>query len=274
MTQFPTLSGFGPTRRTLHNYVCAISAVARVHAIPQPHWWHTSLKVTPSGLLSDNIPLPTGGILAIRLDFHLRRLIAWSNDGRQESFPIDGGLSGTEMGDGLIAAAERMGLYGEYERDRFESDEPGTYDADAAQRFFAALAGADRAFKKHRARLTGDVGPVQFWPHGFDLSTEWFGTRRESYTENGKEVNLPAQLNLGFYAGEDDDSTYFYSNPWPFETEQLLSAALPEGVSWHTAGWQGTLLPYVALRDDPRAEERLLAFAAAVFDIASPTLLA
>ncbi len=79
---------------------------------------------------------------------------------------------------------------------------------------------------------------------------------------------MPAQLNLGFYPGEDDDTSYFYSNPWPFEADKLLGRALPDGAVWHTEGWQGAMLPYTATKD----EEQLLAFAAAVFDIASPLL--
>ena len=75
-----------------------------------------------------------------------------------------------------------------------------------------------------------------------------------------------------FYPGEDDASSYFYSNPWPFDSDKLLNQALPEEASWHTKGWQGAMLPYAALRDDPRGEERVLAFAAAVYDIAAPLL--
>jgi hypothetical protein len=124
--------------------------------------------------------------------------------------------------------------------------------ADAAGRFFTALVKADRVLKKHRASLTGNTGPVQLWPHGFDLAMEWYGTRVERTEEGGQTKELPAQLNLGFYPGEDDDSSYFYSNPWPFDGDKLLGRALPEGASWHTEGWQGAMLPYAALRDDPR----------------------
>ena len=131
---------------------------------------------------------------------------------------------------------------------------------------------ADRVLKKHRANLTGNTGPVQLWPHGFDLAMEWFGTRVERTEEGGQTKELPAQLNLGFYPGEDDASSYFYSNPWPFDSDKLLNQALPEEASWHTKGWQGAMLPYAALRDDPRGEERVLAFAAAVYDIAAPLL--
>ncbi len=267
---FPTLDGFGPTRRTLQLYGRALSGLARVHGVAHPNWWHISLRVTPSGLQGDNIPLPGGGILAGRLDLLARQLVLWTSGGRQWALPLDGKMSGTAMGERLIAAAAEAGLHGDYDRARFASDEPGVYDAVATDRFFTALVKADRVLKKHRATLTGNTGPVQLWPHGFDLAMEWFGTRVERTEEGGAE--LPAQLNLGFYPGEDDASSYFYSNPWPFDSDKLLGHALPEGASWHTEGWQGAILPYTTLRNDPRAEERVLGFAAAVYDIAAPLL--
>ncbi len=63
------------------------------------------------------------------------------------------------------------------------------------------------------------------------------------------------------------------SNPWPFETEFLLDKPLPAQAHWHTEGWQGTMLPYAALVDEPNAEEHLLAYARAVYELARPTLL-
>ena len=57
---------------------------------------------------------------------------------------------------------------------------------------------------------------------------------------------------------------------------QDLQDPRPEGVPLDEAtepkGWQGAMLPYAALRDDPRGEERVLEFAAAVYDIAAPLL--
>ena len=269
---FPTLDGFGPTRQTLQLYSRALSGIARVHGVAHPNWWHISLRVTPSGLLSDNIPLPDGGILAGRIDLLRRQLVLWTSGGQEWALPLDGGLSGTQMGERLIAAVGEAGLHGDYDRRRFASDEPGAFDPDAAGRCFAALVKADRVFKKQRAQLTGNTSLVQFWPHGFDLSMEWFGTRVERLKENGQTKELPAQLNLGFYPGEDDASSYFYSSPWPFDADKLLERPLPDGATWHTQGWQGAMLPYAALRDDANAEERLLAFAKAVYDVAAPLL--
>lgn len=273
MTLFPSLESFGPTRQTLQRYARAISAIARVHALHHPNWWHISLKVTPSGLISDNIPTPSGGILAFRMDFHRHQIVAWNSSGWQKEYPMTSRTSGTAMGERLISAAVENGLHGEYQRERFESDEPGVYDATAATDFFHALVSADRVLKKHRARLTGDTSPVQLWSHGFDLSMEWFGTRLESYEENGETKLMPAQINFGFYPGQDDASTYFYSNPWPFEADHLLAQSLPAGASWHTNGWQGSILPYAAIKGEDEAEDRLLDYAKAVFDIASPRLM-
>jgi hypothetical protein len=268
LTQFPSLDGFGPTRRTLQLYARALSALARAHAPAHPNWWHISLKVTPTGLVTDNIPCGGGGILAGRMDFHRRCVILESSDGRSWSHAMVDGLSGSEMGARILASAAEAGLTGDVKRDRFARNEPGVYDAEVVDRFFIALVRADRAFKRHGARLGEKAGPVRLWPHGFDLSMEWFGSRVVRSEEGNRTLEQPAQLNLGFYPGEDDDSSYFYSNPWPFDADKLLGHPLPAGTLWHTDGWQGTMLPYSAVRD----EEQLLDYAAAVFEIASPLL--
>lgn len=272
MKPFPSLNDFGPTRQTLQLYARAISAVARVHGINHPKWWHISLKVTPSGLISDNIPTPSGGILAFRMDFQLDQIVAWNSSGRQMAYSMASGTSGTAMGEQLIAAAAENGLFGEYQHERFENDDLTGYDREIANRFFKALVSADRVLKKHRARLSGDTSPVQLWPHGFDLATEWFGTRMETYEEAGETRAIPAQINFGFYPGEDDATSYFYCNPWPFDADRLLNHALPAGAAWHTEGWQGTILPYTEVCDQENAEDRLLDYAKAVFDLAQPLL--
>ena len=41
----------------------AVGVVPRAHAIAHPKWWHVSLEVRPTGLVTDPIPLPGGGTL-------------------------------------------------------------------------------------------------------------------------------------------------------------------------------------------------------------------
>lgn len=271
---FPSLDGFEPTRQTLQLYSRVVSAVLRAHAQPHPRWWHISLKVVPDGLVTNDLPLPTGGLLALKMDLRYHQIVLADQGQVKRTFDMALGMPASAMGDAVLSAVAELGLTGPFARDKFESDEARDYDPVQAQRFQDVLVRVDRVFKQHRAGLPGEVGPVQFWSHGFDLSFEWFGSRTQSLEEHGQVQRIPAQLNLGFYPGDSGNSPYFYSNPWPFETEFLLGKPLPAQTRWHTEGWQGTMLPYAALVEDPGAEDRLLAYARAVYELVSPTLLA
>jgi hypothetical protein len=273
-TVFPSLAGFEPTRQTLQLYSRAVSAVPRAHGKFNPKWWHVSLKVQPDGLITDPVALPDGGALRLKLDLVTHQIILIANGERLAAFGMAEGTSSSAMGDRVLGEVAKLGLRGEYDRARFENHDRREYDPERVGEFLKALVEAERILKQHRATLPGESGPVQLWPHGFDLAFEWFGTRVEVYEENGERHESPAQLNLGFFPGGPETAPYFYSNPWPFEGDDLLGKALPEGASWHTEGWQGTILPYEALEADPGAEQRLLAYAGRVFELSAPTLTA
>jgi hypothetical protein len=258
------------TRATLHAYALGVAAIPRAHALPHPKWWHVSLRVRPDGLATENIGLPQGGSAYLRMDLHRHEVVLLNSEGVTQTFSMTEGLTGSGFGERLIAAAAELGLDGEYAREKFENTDPREYDPEAASAFFSVLAKIERLFERHRADLPGDTGPVQLWPHGFDLAFEWFGTRVEKYEENGEVTEYPSQLNLGFYAA--GPRPYFYSNPWPFEKDRLLDQPLPSGGEWFTEAWEGSILYYDQLQDDPEAADKLLAYAKAVFEIASPTL--
>ena len=274
MTFFPSLAGFEATRQTLHKYSNAIGVVPRAYGIAHPKWWHISLKVRPSGLTTDNVPLPDGGALSLRMDLQQHQIVLQVSNGDTAVFDMTAGLTGTQMGDTILTAVRDYGLTGPFVREKFESDDPRSYDPEMAGRYFTALINANTAFTRHQYAISGETGPVQLWPHGFDLACEWFGTRVETYEEHGEVQEYPSQINLGFYPGNESTAPYFYSNPWPFEADVLLKQPLPEGASWHTEGWEGSIFPYAALVNDDNALERLQTFAKAVYDVASPTLLA
>lgn len=274
MTIFPSLHGFEPTRKTLQLYSNALGVIARAHGIAHPKWWHLSLKVRPDGLATDNIPLPGGGVLGLRLDLRRHAIVLETSRGQQQTFSMAAGLTGTQMGEQIITAVSPLNLSADYARAKFEDSAPGSYDPALAERFFDILVEVDRIFKIHKARLKGETGPVQLWPHGFDLAFEWFGTRTVLHEEQGQMQAFPAQLNLGFYPGNEGVAPYFYSNPFPFEAESLLGKRLPAGARWHSEGWQGTLLPYAELVAAPDAEQRLLDYAQVVYDLTTPSLMA
>jgi hypothetical protein len=274
MTLFPTLDGFEPTRQTLHLYSKAIGVIPRAQGITHPKWWHISLKVTAVGLTTDNIPLPGGGILNLRLDLRRHEVVLETSRGENQTLSMKEGLTGTEMGERVMTAVAKWGLSNNFARAKFENNEPRVYDPTLAERYFVLLVEVDRIFKIHKASLSGESGPVQLWPHGFDLAFEWFGTRLVTQEEHGHVQKFPSQLNLGFFPGSEGVAPYFYSNPFPFAADVLLGKPLPAGARWHTEGWQGTILPYAELVNDPTAEQRLLHYAQTVYELASPTLTA
>lgn len=259
------------TRATLHAYALGVGAIPRAYAKAHPKWWHVSLKVTENGLATDPVPLSNGESLTLLMDLRRHQVEVSTSGGDRHTVSMQSGFTGTEFAERLIGIAATYGLDGDFHREKFENEDPREYDPAAAETFFAVLSRVADAFEHHRAGLDGEVSPVQLWPHGFDLAFEWFGTRVERYEEDGDVTEHPSQLNLGFYpAGRP----YFYSNPWPFEAERLLGEELPHGAEWHTEGWQGTILYYDRLEGDPDAEKKLLEYAAAVFEIVSPTLTA
>lgn len=256
-----------PTRATLHAYANVMGAVARTHATPHPKWWHISLEVRPTGLVTDPMPIPGGGTVWQRMDLNNHAVFIEASDGTIRSVPTDAGLTGSQFGAAVVDIMGELGFGGVYPTEKYSSDETRLYRASDAEAFHAALVNIDHNLRAHRAGLGDQAGPVQLWPHGFDIAFEWFGTKLVP-GEEGEETS--AQLNLGFYpAGR----AYFYSNPWPFEPG-LTGYDLPAPAAWHTNGWEGSILYYDELMRTPDPAQKLMEYAGAVFTAASPTLTA
>jgi len=267
--EFP--SDWEPTRATLHAYAHAVGAVPRAACIAHPKWWHISLKVRPEGLTTDPAPLPDGRSLSLTMDLKSHDVVIRVSSGDEQRISMAEGRTGTAMGDAIIAAASALGVAADYDRSTYVNDDPRTYDPQAASTFFDIVTLTSIVLEQRRAETAGDIGPVQLWPHGFDLAFEWFGTRTEVHDEHGERSELPSQINHGLYpAGEP----YFYCNPWPFDRSDLIGHELTDGAEWHTEGWEGTTLPYAVLAGDPEGPERLLAFHRRVFELAAPLLTA
>jgi hypothetical protein len=271
---FPPLAGEDPTVKTLHWYAKGIGVVTRAHIEQHPKWWHLGLEVESDGLVTRAIPMPNGdGSLSIKLDLIQHNVLLAPSDGDAQSFSLREGLTSTAFGDQLLAAVTELGFTGEYAREKFENVDAREYDPETASRYLDVWKHVDRIFKKHQATLKGETGPVQLWPHGFDIALEWFGTRKVENEKDGEVTSYPSQLNLGFSPGDESHpEPYFFSNPWPFEEEKLVDKTLPKGARWFTASWKGSIFPYAELVGNNDAEERLLAYAKAVYEICAPNL--
>lgn len=272
---FPSLTGWEPTRDTLKWYSRAAGVIPRTHAPSHPKWWHISLAVQPDGLVTERMTAPDGGEFWIKVDLNDHVLALVTSEGARREIDMRAGLTATELGDRLIDIVADLGLEGDYAREKFTNEDLRQYDPEMATRYRDTIVLADRTLKRHRSGLDGELGPVQLWPHGFDLAFEWFGTRMVEHEEDGEVEEIPAQVNFGFSPGEPNHpDPYFYANPWPFEESRLVHHPLPSGARWFTEGWEGTLLAYEDLVGDPNGVERLLAYYRAVFAVSRPTLTA
>lgn len=225
-----------------------------------------------SGAETDPIPHPSDPSTDFRLQLDLRAHAARieTSAGDSRSISLREGLSTTAFGERLLAEMEELGIAVEVDRQRFADDSPRSYDPEHAEAYRQALVSVNRVLLQHRRALPGETGPVQLWPHNFDLAFEWFGSRIVTQEEGGERKEYPAQLNFGFAPGDSSHpQPYFYSNPWPF-ADELTQHPLPNGARWHSEGWSGSLLPYRELVG-PSAD-RLLAYYRAVYELASPRL--
>ena len=63
----------------------------------------------------------------------------------------------TEFADQIISAVADMGLSGDYNRAKFQNDEPRAYTPEAAATFFDAVAAAAQVLRRHRAAVGGQA---------------------------------------------------------------------------------------------------------------------
>lgn len=276
MITFPKLENWESTRKTLHGYAHAVGVIPHAHAEAHPKWWHVSLSVESNGLMSKAYDLPGGGKSHILMNLNNHSVEVYKDGTVFKSLDMTQGLTGTQMGDALIAAAAELGLESdEYAREKFENDDPREYDKEKAEKLLQAVNGVVEVLGKHRGTIVEhDPGPVQLWPHNFDMSFEWFGTKQVPYEHEGKTTYYPSQLNCGFSLGDTGHpDPYFYSNPWPFAEEELTKQTLPHGAVWHLEGWQGTLLDYNAIAGDSGGSDKLFEYAQTVYTLTKPTLM-
>jgi hypothetical protein len=166
--------------------------------------------------------------------------------------------SSRDVMEAALAALEQIEVRPDFDASPFCGDETNPYDALAVERYWEALSQIDILLKQFRAGLRQETGPVQLWPHHFDLSMVWFSGRSvPGYTDPSW---ADEQMAFGFSTGDESFADpYFYvtAYPWP---ERLLETPLVEGARWQLEGWRGALLPYEAVQQQDNIPGSLLAF--------------
>ncbi|MEA3411976.1 MAG: DUF5996 family protein [Pseudomonadota bacterium] len=256
------LADWRESRDTVHRYA-RLAGSLRAELTPrQKHWWHVTLHAAAAGLTTT--PIPTGDrTLELMLDLTRHRMLISTSAGEREALPLEGQSVAGVYRDLLERLAE-LDIYPRFDGGPFAVDTPATYDAAAVMRYWRALAWIDGVFKQFRGELREETGPVQVFPHHFDLSMNWFSGRLVPDADPSDEESADEQMNFGFLSGDDGISeAYFYVTAYP-QPEGLTDTALPEGAFWFTEGFAGAVMMYQTVREAPDPRATLLNFLRAV----------
>jgi hypothetical protein len=139
-----------------------------------------------------------------------------------------------------------------------------SYDAEAAQRWWRALAQADRGLRAFRGGFLGKCSPVHFWWGGFDLSCTRFSGRPAPPHPGGipslpdwitREAYSHECISAGWWPGGGAlDEAAFYAYAYP-EPAGLPQAPVRPAKAYYHPVLREFILPYDAVRaaDDPDA---------------------
>jgi len=231
------LDAWRATRDTLHQRVRAVGAAAKRLAEPQPHWWHAAL-VPGDGELATRPLLGADGPFGLVVDLRDHRVFVEGGGVIPLSLPGERFLAALS---GALSAAG-----GEVDLEPDDYPSPDVYDPDAAAHFAAVLGRLAPVLASAPSGVGGGTGPVNFWPHHFDLAVSWFSGRLVPGVDPADEEHAAEQVTLGFSTGDETvDEPYCYATAYPLP-DDLVGATLPTPARWITEGFTGGLLPYGA----------------------------
>lgn len=270
---------------TLH---CWLQVVGKVRLALTPwinHQWHVTLYLTSRGLTTS--PVPHGRrTFQIDFDFIDHRLRIHGSGGEV------GGLelrprSVADFYGHLTEKLRSLGYPVEIHGTPNELPEPvpfaedhdhDSYDADAANRFWRALASADRVFKDFRGRFIGKCSPVHLFWGAMDLAVTRFSGERAPEHPGGiphlpdwvtREAYSHELTSAGFWpGGPSHPHPIFYSYAYPEPEGFREMSVSPEGSTW-SEDLQEFILPYEAVRTSAEPEDTLMAFLQSTYERAA-----
>jgi len=279
----PRLAEWADTQATLHRWLQIVGKIRLALAPPVNHWWHVTLLTTARGLTTTPMPSGDGGAFEIELDFidHACRL--QTGDGRLREIalaPKSVAAFYREMMAALAELGVRVRIWpmpveipGETRR-LDQDDAHRSYDVDAVERWWRALASTDAVLKQFRGGFLGKCSPVHFFWGGFDLAVTRFSGRRAPERPGADRVTREAYSHevssAGFWPGSgpvQEASFYAYAAPAPegFGTRPVRPAP-----AYYTPEFGGEfLLRYEDVRTSSSPRAALLEFLESTYDAAA-----
>jgi uncharacterized protein DUF5996 len=275
------------TCNTLQLWTQMVGKTRLALAPMQNHWWQVPLYITARGLGTSPIPYHA---LSFEVDFDFidHRLLVRTSDGRTATLP----LVPQTVADFYGRYLDLLRSLGIELRIRpvpsevqnalpFDKDNlHGSYDPDAAWRFWRLLVQADRVLKDFRGRFLGKCSPVHFWWGGFDLACTRF-SGRTAPPHPGGVPNLPDWvareayshecISAGWWPGNGggpvrEPAFYAYAYPEPPGCPEAVIR--PAEASYHPVLHEW-ILPYAGLLRAPSPDTYLLDFLLSTYETAA-----
>jgi hypothetical protein len=287
MDAWPSLP-YAPWKDTFDTLRRWLQIAGKVRLAQSPwvnHQWHVTLYLSARGLTTSPIPYGTR-LFQVDFDFIDHRLWIRTGEGQSRSLAL-------EPQPVAVFFARFFALMGELglavninrkpnelaEAIPFDEDQVHrSYDADAAQRFWRALAQADRVFKIFRGRFSGKCSPVHFFWGSGDLAVSRFSGRRAP-EQPGGAANMPDRLlreayshecsSCGFWpGGESEPYPFFFSYAYPAPAG-FAEAAVKPAAARYNRNLGEFVLPYDAVRESADPDSTLLDFLQSTYEAAA-----
>jgi hypothetical protein len=273
------------TCATLHLWTQIVGKIRLVQTPWTNHSWHVTLYLTARGLTTS--PIPRGSqTFEIAFDFIDHQLLIAKSDGATREVKLQP-QSVAKFYQAVMAALNELELPVKIDMlpneipdpVRFDQDEEHrSYDPEYANRFWRALAQADRVFKEFRSRFCGKCSPVHFFWGSFDLAVTRFSGRAAPPHPGGvphlpdaitREAYSQEVSSLGFWPGNNAmPQAVFYSYAYP-EPKGFADAKIEPAAAGYNSQVREFILPYDTVRKSESPDETLLQFAESTYDAAS-----
>lgn len=279
------LAPWRDTYATLHMWMQVVGKTRLALAPMENHWWQVALYVTERGLTTT--PMPWGErLLVADFDFTDHALVLRTSDGALRTLALAPRPVARFYAD-YMAALQSLGVAPTIMPRPVEVEsaipfaedlEHAAYDAEAVNRWWRAMAQADRVFKRFRSRFAGKQSPAHFFWGSFDLATTRFSGRLAPRHPGGAP-NCPDWVmveayshecsSAGFWPGGGAvDEAAFYAYAYPEPPGYAQQPVQPAAADYHSKARE-FILPYEAVRTAADPDATLLDFLQSTYEAAA-----
>ena len=275
------LEGWRPTYETLHLWTQVVGKVCLALTAPLNHFWNVALRVTSRGLAT---PVMAVGerALVVTFDFVEHQLVLQASDGRVETVRLEP-RTVADFYRAVMESLRRLGFEVRIWTTPVELPPPvipfeedtahGSYEAEAAARFWRILLDVTGVLEEFRGSFLGKSSPVHFFWGSFDLASTRFSGRPAPERPGADPITREAYshevISHGFWPGSgpvQEPAFYAYAAPEP----KGLSAVKPRPpAAFYSTELSEFILPYEAIRSEAQPAEPLLEFLASTYDAAA-----